>query len=101
VALTNREAASLVTQALDAGHVLTVQCGNGDTLTVGRKPHAVQDGTSHWFHALRWGRSRLADPCGREVASDPTAMFIAGDVVNHCGRGSAAQAARKALGIHA
>lgn len=99
MALTNREAAALVAEALTAGHVLTVQCSNGDTLTIGRKGDAVQRGTSGWFHALRWGRSRFADPSGREVASDPMAMFIAGDVVEHCGRGNAAQAARKALNL--
>ncbi len=95
--MTNKEAASLVTKALVAGHTLTIACPNGDTLTVGRKGHAVKEGASHWFHALRWGRSRFADPCGREVASDPAAMFIAASVVEHCGRGNAVQAARKVL----
>lgn len=96
--MTNIEAAKLVTQALTAGHILTVSCPNGDILTVGRKANATAQGLG-WFHALRWGRSSFADPNGREVASDPMAMFIAGDVVEHCGRGNAARSARKALGI--
>jgi len=96
--MTNIEATKLVTEALNAGHVLTVPCPNGDNLTVGRKADAAAQGPG-WFHALRWGRSRFADPGGREVASDPMAMFIAGDVIEHCGRGNAARSARKALGL--
>lgn len=88
--MTTAQATALVAKALSTGKPLTVQCPNGDVLTAGRR----HDG---WFCALRWGRSRWAEPCGREVASDPLAGFLAHAVVEHCGRGNAAAAARKVL----
>lgn len=93
-AMTNKEAAALVTTALQAGKVLTIECPNGDTLTVGRKGDATG---RVLFHALRWGRSRWASPGGREVAWDPSPMLIGHEVVQQCGRGAAGRAARKAL----
>lgn len=92
--ITDRWAAALVARALEAGHTLTVTCPNGETLTAGRKSAAVGP---VWYHALRWGRSRWADPSGREVAEDPIPSFVAWSVVEHCGRGKAAQAARRLL----
>lgn len=93
--MTNKEAASLVAQALMQGLALTVACPNGDTLTAGRRSSAV--GPS-FFHALRWGRSRFADPSGREVARNTTPAFLAPEIVENCGRGNAALAARRAMG---
>ena len=95
MALTNAQAAALVSDALNAGHTLSIACPNGDTLTVGREHTATAQSAP--FVALRWGRSRWAEPCGKPVAWDPMARFIAHDVVEHCGRGAAAKAAREAL----
>jgi hypothetical protein len=77
----------LVTQALEAGRVLTIKTVGGDTLTACKK------------QALLWGRSRHALPSGRDIAwgvSDVAAATVA-----YCNRGAAARAARAALGIGA
>jgi len=92
--LTNADARSLVAQALTTGRPMTIPCPNGDTVTAGRWTPAVGAGG---YQALRWGRSRLADLCGREVACWARAADLAADVVEHCGRGNAARAARAIL----
>ncbi len=91
MALTNKTAADLVTEALKTGRPLTVECNNGDKVTCGRAPNGG-------FNALRWGRSRWAEPCGRELENTHRAQHVAFTVVQHCGRGNAAKAARKVLG---
>lgn len=97
VTLTNRAAAELVSKALETGHVLTIKCPNGDFLTAGRETKAVGPAWTR-YHALRWGHSRWAHPSGREVSNDVMASFVAREIVEHCGRGNAAKAARKVLG---
>jgi hypothetical protein len=83
MALTNIAAATLVNKAIADGSVLTVACPNGDVLTASLRK------------VIRWGHSRFALPNGREI----NVWNVGMSVVQQCGRGAAAIAARKSLGI--
>jgi hypothetical protein len=89
---TKIEATKLVERALNEGHVLTIPCPNGDVLTVGR----ASGHPAHMFEAIRWGRSRWALPSGLTVDRD-ISRLLSHVVVEHCGRGNAAKAARVKL----
>lgn len=88
----NKDAADMLTSALESGATLTVECNNGDTVTVGNHPDL-----NSWFGALRWGRSQWARPSGLVVVEDPHANPVAWEVVRHCGRGNVARAVRALL----
>ena len=95
--MTNAEAAAALTKILAAGRTITIQCANGDTVTVGQR-HGIgtPEAPAGWFFALRWGRSRWALPSGKEIAQDPTANFLAWEVVRAVGRGSVGRACKAA-----
>jgi hypothetical protein len=83
----------IVKAALEKGVTLTARAPSGDTYTAGPYTPAVRTPTGHGFVAYGYGRSRWLVPEYRGSAHE-VAYFL----VEHCGRGNALDAARKAVG---
>lgn len=83
---TNLQASSLVEAVINVQGVITVPCLNGDVITASD------------CKILRWGKSRFAEPSGKIIHDGHAAPGTIGLlVVENCGRGNAAKAAKKYL----
>lgn len=90
MSVTNAKAIDLLNQALKLKSVISIECNNGDIVTVGGRCEEM---------LLRWGNSRWAHPSGKRY--DTSTKGLAATAVAQCGRGNVARAARKVLASHA
>lgn len=85
MSLTNESAAAIVAECINAGLVIRLNCPNGDTVTASK------------VGVLRWGKSKFALPFGKQLCGEIEPNDIGMIIVQNCGRGIAAVAARKIL----